>query len=170
VCGQPLAVLRDSPDAGRAACPTGHFVHYDNPALTTMAFISDGDRYLILRRADEPCRGEWDMPGGFVEAGEDPGECVRREIAEETGLEVEILDIIGAYCSRYGDAGKHTVDIAYHCRRTGGRRACRRRSPRPTGRVERLPATGLCRRACGPGRPEQPRRSGAARVTGRRGP
>lgn len=48
VCGQPLAVLRDRPDAGRAACPTGHFVHYDNPALTPIwVALSDFPRLAL---------------------------------------------------------------------------------------------------------------------------
>ena len=50
-------------DAGRPACPEGHFVHYDNPAVTTYAFIADAaGRYLALRRAHPPCVGEWDLP------------------------------------------------------------------------------------------------------------
>jgi ADP-ribose pyrophosphatase YjhB (NUDIX family) len=108
-------------DAGRPACPTGHFVHYDNPAVTTYALIADGEgRYLALRRAHPPCVGDWDLPGGFVDAGEAPAEAIRREIAEETGLDVELLGVIGAYASVYGETGRHTVDIGFHARVTGG--------------------------------------------------
>lgn len=107
-------------DAGRPACPAGHFVHYDNPALTAFAFVERDGRFLVLRRAQEPERGEWDLPGGFIEAGESPADCVRREIAEETGLEVDRLAVFGAYTSRYGEDGKWTVDIAYRCRASGG--------------------------------------------------
>lgn len=107
-------------DAGRPACPQGHFVHYDNPAVTTYACIADAEgRYLALRRAHPPCLGEWDLPGGFVEAGEPPAEAVLREIREETGLEVELLGVIGAYSSIYGETGRHTVDIGFHARVAG---------------------------------------------------
>lgn len=120
VCAAPLELLRDGPDAGRAACPAGHFVHYDNPAVTTLAFLERDGCFLVLRRADEPFAGAWDLPGGFVEAGESPEECIRREVGEETGLEMAELEILGAFASRYGDAGRHTVDIAYRARARPG--------------------------------------------------
>jgi ADP-ribose pyrophosphatase YjhB (NUDIX family) len=124
ICAAELETLREGNDAGRDACPTGHFVHYVNPATTTFAFIEGADgTFLALRRAHEPCAGEWDLPGGFIEAGESPDDSLLREIAEETRLEVEIVGVIGAYSGRYGTGGtegKHTVDIGYHCRVTGG--------------------------------------------------
>ena len=121
LCAAELITLTDGNDAGRDACPTGHFVHYVNPATTTFAFIErDGGEWLALRRAHEPCAGEWDLPGGFIEAGERPDESLLREIAEETRLDVEIVGVIGAYSGQYGADGKHTVDIGYHCRVTGG--------------------------------------------------
>ena len=108
-------------DAGRLGCPTGHFVHYDNPPTTVYAFIRDHDgRYLVLQRADEPYAGKWDLPGGFVEAGESPVEALLREVAEETGLTIEILGVIGAYTSTYGDDGRHTVDIGFHAQLAAG--------------------------------------------------
>ena len=120
LCAAELVVLTEGNDAGRDACPTGHFVHYVNPATTTFAFIERDSEFLALRRAHEPCAGEWDLPGGFIEAGESPDDSLMREITEETQLEVEIVGVIGAYSGQYGADGKHTVDIGYHCRVTGG--------------------------------------------------
>jgi hypothetical protein len=54
------------------------------------------------------------------EGGENPVDSVRREIFEETGLHVEEPSIIGAYTSRYGDEGKWTVDVAFHCQASPG--------------------------------------------------
>lgn len=119
VCARRLTTLTDGPDRGRLGCAEGHFVHYDNPALTAMAFIACEGRYLVLRRAQEPYAGAWDLPGGFVESGETPQEAVEREIADETGLQVAELRIIGAYTSRYGDGGKWTVDVAFEGRAAG---------------------------------------------------
>jgi ADP-ribose pyrophosphatase YjhB (NUDIX family) len=78
-----------------------------------MAFAERDGLYLVLRRADEPFAGRWDLPGGFVEAGESPQDCIRRELREETGLELDGLGLIGVYCSRYGNEGRHTVDVGY---------------------------------------------------------
>lgn len=118
LCGAGLQPLAEPHrDAGRPACPTGHFVHYANPAVTTYAFVADAEgRFLALRRAHPPCAGEWDLPGGFIEGGEPPADSILREIREETGLEVALLGVIGAYSSVYGDTGRHTVDIAFLAR------------------------------------------------------
>lgn len=119
-CAAPLVPVPDGPDEGLPACPDGHYVHYANPAVTSFAFVEDDGRYLALRRAHAPALGEWDMPGGFIEAGEYPDDSIRREILEETGLEVTDLRVFGAWTGQYGEGGKWTVDIAYHCRRAGG--------------------------------------------------
>jgi ADP-ribose pyrophosphatase YjhB (NUDIX family) len=120
LCGDELLPLADGPDRGRMGCPQEHFVHYNNPAVTAFAFVErDGD-YLVLERGQEPYRGRWELPGGFVEAGESPAEAVRREVFEETGLGVETPIILGAYTSRYGDDGKWTVDVAFHCQAPSG--------------------------------------------------
>ncbi|HYH59563.1 MAG TPA: NUDIX hydrolase [Thermoleophilaceae bacterium] len=120
LCGERLAPKPSGPDAGRPACPTGHFVHYDNPPATVQAWIERDRRYLILKRNEEPFAGEWDLPGGFVEMGESPADAAIREVAEETGLVVAVTGLIGAFTSPYGDTGRHTVDIAYRCRIEGG--------------------------------------------------
>lgn len=121
LCATPLAPLADGDDAGRPACPRGHFVHYDNPAVTTFAFVRDDEgRYLVLRRAKEPFLGAWDLPGGFVEAGETPEAAIRRELREETGLEIAVERVLGAFASRYGDGDRWTVDVGYEARVTGG--------------------------------------------------
>jgi ADP-ribose pyrophosphatase YjhB (NUDIX family) len=118
LCGTPLEPLpAGHRDAGRPACPRGHFVHYDNPAVTTYAFVADpAGRLLALRRAHEPCLGRWDLPGGFVDAGEAPADAILREIREETGLTAELGGVIGAYTSIYGETGRHTVDVGFLAR------------------------------------------------------
>lgn len=120
LCARPLARLQAGLDANRLGCPQHHFVHYDNPAITVFAFLEHDGRFLILKRAHGPCLGEWDVPGGFVEAGEQPRHALRREVLEETTLEIENVRMIGTYTSRYGPGGKKTVDIGFHCRLSGG--------------------------------------------------
>ena len=66
--------------------------------------VVERGRVLLARRAGEPFRGYWDLPGGFLDEGEHPLDALTRELGEETGLEVEPEDFIGVWMDRYGDA------------------------------------------------------------------
>ena len=120
LCGERLEPKPSAPDEGLPACPTGHFIHYDNPPTTVQAWIDRDGEFLILERAEEPFAGHWDVPGGFVEMGESPDEAAVREVREETGLAVIPTELIGAFTSEYGTTGRHTLDIAYLCRIEAG--------------------------------------------------
>jgi 8-oxo-dGTP diphosphatase len=63
----------------------------------------DAGKALLARRAGDPFRGYWDLPGGFLEEGEHPLDALRRELREETGLEVEPERFLGIWVDRYGD-------------------------------------------------------------------
>jgi ADP-ribose pyrophosphatase YjhB (NUDIX family) len=91
-------------EAGRAECDACGFVAYANSAPTASAVVVDGEgRVLLARRAIEPDLGKWDLPGGFLEEGEEPVDGLRRELREETGLEVEPLAFLGVWVDAYGD-------------------------------------------------------------------
>ena len=120
-CATELESRREVPeDPERPTCPACGFIHYENPAPTVQGWIERDGRYLLLRRAREPRRGIWNLPGGFVEPFEAPEDAVRREVAEETGLDVEVIGAIGAFPSAYADTGRATLDLAYRCRLVGG--------------------------------------------------
>jgi len=59
--------------------------------------VVDGDRTLLIRRGSAPLKGEWSIPGGLLEVGETLAEGVVRELAEETGLEVGVLELIEVF-------------------------------------------------------------------------
>jgi ADP-ribose pyrophosphatase YjhB (NUDIX family) len=116
--------LRESagPDPARPTCPNCGWVHYDNPTPTVQAWIDRDGEFLALRRAGEPKKGEWNMPGGFVEVDESGPEAIAREVREETGLEIEVREVIGIFPSQYGEGedAKPIFDVAYLCSPTGG--------------------------------------------------
>jgi 8-oxo-dGTP diphosphatase len=90
----------------------------DRPWLGVGAVILDGVRVLLVRRANEPFQNWWSLPGGVVETGELLKDAVRREMREETGLEVEPLHIIEVFESIRPT--HHFVVVDFLCRIVGG--------------------------------------------------
>ncbi len=90
-------------DEKRVECRQCGFVAYANPVPTATAVVVDDEgRILLGRRALEPDKGLWDLPGGFVDEGEHPLEALHRELREETGLEIEPGEFLGVWMDRYG--------------------------------------------------------------------
>jgi len=84
------------------------------PLLTTDCVISDGEgRILLIRRKNEPFRGAFALPGGFVETGETVEAACRREVLEETGIKIGALRLVGVYSELGRDPRGHTVSVAY---------------------------------------------------------
>jgi ADP-ribose pyrophosphatase YjhB (NUDIX family) len=79
-----------------------HYYAYSAPAASAIV-VDDEGRVLLGRRAVEPDAGKWDTPGGFLDEGEGPEDAIRRELREETGLEVEPERFLGAFVDRYGE-------------------------------------------------------------------
>ncbi|MDP3947255.1 MAG: GNAT family N-acetyltransferase [bacterium] len=67
---------------------------FDNPKATATAVVIRDRKLLVLKRAEEPFRGKWDLPGGYMSGGELPDEALKRELREELGVECS-LDFIG---------------------------------------------------------------------------
>jgi len=94
------------------------------PILGVGALIFERDEILLVERGREPLKGYWSLPGGVLETGETLAEGVRREVREETGLEIEPLGVLEIFERIMRDASGapeyHYVLIDYVCRITGG--------------------------------------------------
>jgi len=89
----------------------------DKPMVGVGVLISKEDRYIIIKRAVEPDKGLWSIPGGMVEIGEKASDAAVREAKEETGLDVEITDLLDVVDGRIRF---HFVILDYRASPTGG--------------------------------------------------
>jgi 8-oxo-dGTP diphosphatase len=89
------------------------------------ALIFEDGKILLVERGKEPLKGYWSLPGGILETGEKLEDAIRREVLEETGLEVEPLSMFEIFerimPDHSGRVEYHYVLIDYLCRPTGGR-------------------------------------------------
>jgi 8-oxo-dGTP diphosphatase len=96
----------------------------DRPILGVGALIFRGDCILLVERGKEPLKGYWSLPGGVVEVGESLEQAIRREVREETNLEIEIVEVLEIFerIMRDGEGRPeyHYVLIDYLCRAEEG--------------------------------------------------
>lgn len=89
---------------------------YPRPAVTTDCVVftkEEEPKVLLIQRGNEPYKGCWAFPGGFMNMEETAEECAVRELKEETGLTVKQIQQIGAYSKVDRDPRGRTVSIAY---------------------------------------------------------
>lgn len=94
-CGEDLKSATVS-GRERIICISCEFVHWDNPQPVTAALVPYEGGLVLVQRKYEPFIGDWCLPGGFIEAYEDPAESARREVFEETGLTIKDQNLIAA--------------------------------------------------------------------------
>jgi ADP-ribose pyrophosphatase YjhB (NUDIX family) len=119
MCGSHL-VDRELEGIARQVCAECGFIRYRHSSPCVGVLVMNGGKVLLVKRATEPYKGYWDIPGGFLEAGEHPAAGSVREIEEETGLAIEPTEILGVYVDVYGPEQEPTLNICYLARILGG--------------------------------------------------
>lgn len=115
-CGGPLeAQARHGHE--RQVCARCGRVHYRNSKPAVSAIVLRRGEVLLSRRAREPKRDQWDLPGGFLEAGEPPEAGLARELREETSMAVGSPRLVDVAIGDY--AGEPTLNLIYVCEAEG---------------------------------------------------
>ena len=111
-CATPLALITQAEDSGdveRLRCPACSWTHWNNPTPVLAAIVEINGQVLLARNAAWPPK-MFALITGFMEAGESPQEGIAREVKEETNLDVQSFQLIGAY----EFLRMNQIIIAYH--------------------------------------------------------
>jgi ADP-ribose pyrophosphatase YjhB (NUDIX family) len=119
-CGGRLRRVREE-GLVRRRCRRCGWTFYGNPIPATIALIVRGGKVLLARRGAEPYRGTWDLPGGFVEAGETPERGLVREIREELGARIRSARFLAFSTETYGPGGFPILAVVFRVRLARGR-------------------------------------------------
>lgn len=103
----------------RPRCPNCGFVAFHDPKVAVVALTVHGPTVLLVRRAVEPERGKWALPGGYMDAGEMPDEALRREVYEETGIWVEVGPLLGIFAMGGPGSSRAGIVLAYRASPAG---------------------------------------------------
>ena len=95
----------------RPVCPQCGWIHFIDPKVATAVLIEQDGRVLLVRRANEPYRGLWTLPAGFVNGNEDPAEAAARECLEETGLSVRVTRVLDVIAGREHKRGADFIIV-----------------------------------------------------------
>lgn len=103
----------------RQVCPSCDWIYFVDPKVAAAALVEKDGQVLLVRRANDPLRGLWTLPAGFVDAGEDPAEAAERECLEETGLQVHVTGLLDVLYGQEHPRGAHII-IFYRAEIEGG--------------------------------------------------
>ena len=95
----------------RAVCPKCGWIHFADPKVAAAVLVEQDGRVLLVRRVNEPYRGFWTLPAGFVDAGEDPARAAERECLEETSLTVRVTRVLDVIAGREHPRGADFIIV-----------------------------------------------------------
>lgn len=106
-------IINDYIPEDRPKCLKCGFIDYQNPKACVVILITQGSKILLARRGIEPAKGEWDIPGGFVDSRESAEDAVIREALEETNLHIQVKEYLGSVPDVYGPRQTPTINLCY---------------------------------------------------------
>ena len=110
-CPRCAAKLVDAQRFGkpRPTCPRCDWIFFHDPKVAAAVLIEQEGRILLVRRAVNPQKGFWTLPAGFIDAGEDPARAAQRECFEETGLNVQVTDLLDVLANQEHTRGANII-------------------------------------------------------------
>ena len=117
-CAAPLS-YEEKFGMVRPVCPQCGWIHFIDPKVAAAVLLEHEGKVLLVRRVNEPFRGLWTLPAGFVNGGEDPAEAAVRECLEETGLSVRVRRVFDIVAGKEHPRGADFV-IVYQVELLGG--------------------------------------------------
>jgi len=110
-CGTPVT-LEERFGRIHPVCPQCGWIYFEDPKVAAAVLIEQDGRVLLVRRVNEPFRGRWTLPAGFIDAGENPARAAERECLEETGLSVRVKRVLDVIAGKEHERGADFI-IAY---------------------------------------------------------
>jgi 8-oxo-dGTP diphosphatase len=95
----------------RPVCPACGWIYFADPKVAAAVLLEQNGRVLLVRRTNEPFRGMWTLPAGFVDADESPARAAERECLEETGLTVRAVRVLEVIAGREHPRGADFVIV-----------------------------------------------------------
>ena len=117
-CGAAL-VTQDRFGRARPTCPACDWIYFPDPKVAVAVLVAESGKVLLVRRANEPMRGAWTLPAGFMDAGEDPAQAAERECLEETGLVVNVTRLLDVIAGQAHARGANIL-IVYQADKSSG--------------------------------------------------
>lgn len=113
--------MRPAGGKARPACPTCGFIQFMEPKVGVGVMVVEEGQILLVQRAMRPAIGQWTVPAGYLDYGEDPRQVAARETFEETGLVVEVGELVDVYHNPEAAAqGGASLFVLYRARVVGG--------------------------------------------------
>lgn len=127
-CGGKLSLkVIHSGESRRLTCQNCGYIFYQNSKPTASAFIfNKKGELLLVKRRWPPGKGLWDVPGGFLENGEEPIKGLKRELKEELNINIQVDKILGIIMDKYKFQGEivKTLNILYLVKKYQGKIKC----------------------------------------------